>query len=219
MSDRRNRGEREVREECLEALYRLELGSQPSTVRALRDNSDLSGVAIGAVLLDLLAGGFVTMEGEAVHLARGGRSIGRKIYQRHELAEGVFRLLGMRTARAHEEACRIEHEMTIDTESGLRDERLSLLDLFSQGAIPLTQAEEDREYRVCLISGGGGARRRLEDMGIAPGTPVRLRARRAGGPVEIEVQGSRLALGRGVAARVVVMPSAASVEPSGEPVD
>jgi len=198
---------KEAMEECLEALYRLELGAQPLTVQALQGNADLAGVDIGELLLDLLASGYMTMDGEAIRLSKGGRSIGRKIYSRHELAEGVFRLLGMRKARAHQEACRIEHEVAVDAESGLQDEQRSLLELFSRGAVPLTQAEGDTEYRVCLISGGGGARRRLEDMGIAPGIPIWLRARRIGGPVEVEVQGSRLALGRGIATRVVVMPA------------
>jgi len=208
MADRQERGEKEAGEECLEALYRLELEHLPQTIEALRGNSDLAGVDIGNVLLELMAAGFVTMGGEAVRFTRGGRIIGRRIYTRHELAEGIFSLLGMRKSRAHEEACRLEHEVGVDAESGLADEQRSLLELFSRGAIPLTRAQEDEEYRVCLISGGGGSRRRLEDMGIAPGTSIRLRTRRQGGPVEIEIQGSRLALGRGIASKVVVIPAA-----------
>ncbi len=208
MADREDRGEKEANEECLEALYRLEIEHEEQTVEALQANSDLAGVDIGAVLLALMAAGLVSIDGESVRLTRGGRIIGRRIYSRHEMAEGILSLLGMRKARAHEEACRLEHEVGVDAESGLADEQRSLLELFSRGAIPLTRAHEDEEYRVCLISGGGGARLRLEDMGIAPGTAVWLRTRRSGGPVEIEVQGSRLALGRGIASKVVVIPAA-----------
>ncbi len=57
------------------------------------------------------------------------------------------------------------------------------------------------ERRVLERLGGGRAfRRRLMELGLLPGTPVRL-VRRAdvGGVLEIEVRGSRLSLRRGEA--------------------
>jgi DtxR family Mn-dependent transcriptional regulator len=47
--------------------------------------------------------------------------------------------------------------------------------------------------------------RRLEDMGLTPGTPVTMvKAAPLNGPLEIVVRGSRLALGRGMAERIYV---------------
>ena len=47
--------------------------------------------------------------------------------------------------------------------------------------------------------------KRLIDMGLTPGTPVRVvKSVPFHGPIEIHVRGSRLALGRGMAERIFV---------------
>ncbi|NIP67382.1 ferrous iron transport protein A [Candidatus Bathyarchaeota archaeon] len=52
---------------------------------------------------------------------------------------------------------------------------------------------------------GWGFRKRLEDMGLTPGTEVRvMRSAPFRGPLEIRVRGSRLALGKGMAERIFV---------------
>lgn len=62
--------------------------------------------------------------------------------------------------------------------------------------------------RIVAISGPGrGLRLRLHSLGLRPGARVRLINRGPGGPVLVEVDGYRLALGRGVARRVLVAPT------------
>jgi len=52
---------------------------------------------------------------------------------------------------------------------------------------------------------GWGFQRRLEDMGLTPGTEVKVvKSALFRGPIEIEVRGSRLAIGRGIAERITV---------------
>ncbi|MBN2300934.1 MAG: ferrous iron transport protein A [Lentisphaerae bacterium] len=55
---------------------------------------------------------------------------------------------------------------------------------------------------VVAINGGQSCTYRLAEMGIRPG--VTFLVVRAGGPVMIELQGSRLMLGCGLAERIVV---------------
>lgn len=52
---------------------------------------------------------------------------------------------------------------------------------------------------------GWGAVKRLADLGILPGTRIKI-VRKApfGGPIEIEVGGSRFMIGRGLASKVIV---------------
>ena len=65
------------------------------------------------------------------------------------------------------------------------------------------------------VVAGYGVARRLADMGITPGTVVRVVRRNAFmGPIEVEVRGTRLLLGRGVAAKVLVEPI---IRPPGPP--
>jgi ferrous iron transport protein A len=52
---------------------------------------------------------------------------------------------------------------------------------------------------------GWGFRKRLEDMGLTPGTRVRVvKSAPLNGPLEVYVRGSRLAIGRGMAERIFV---------------
>lgn len=58
---------------------------------------------------------------------------------------------------------------------------------------------------ILSIAGGRMATKRLADLGLTPGTTVKLlRKAPLWGPVEIEVRGSRLVLGRGLASKVLV---------------
>ena len=52
---------------------------------------------------------------------------------------------------------------------------------------------------------GWGFRKRLEDMGLTPGTKVTVvKSAPLNGPLEVYVRGSRLAIGRGMAERIFV---------------
>ena len=71
--------------------------------------------------------------------------------------------------------------------------------------ITLDQIEENKKARVIDIQGGWGVRGRLGHMGIHPGDIITvLRYGALGGPILIEVHGFQVALGRGVAARILV---------------
>jgi ferrous iron transport protein A len=70
---------------------------------------------------------------------------------------------------------------------------------------PLDRVEENQQVKVLEIQGGWGVRRRLGQLGIHPGdviTVVRYGAFQ--GPILIQVHGSQVALGRGVASRILV---------------
>lgn len=80
--------------------------------------------------------------------------------------------------------------------------------------LPLTSLKEGESGVVTSIklrgrgkhSGLGlGLQRRLLDMGLTPGTRVVVvKSSPFGGPLEVQVRGSRLAIGRGVAERIYV---------------
>jgi ferrous iron transport protein A len=69
----------------------------------------------------------------------------------------------------------------------------------------LDQIYENRKAKVIDIQGGPGIRQRLSQRGIHPGdmiTMVRYGALR--GPLLIEIHGSQVALGRGIASKITV---------------
>ncbi len=60
-----------------------------------------------------------------------------------------------------------------------------------------------REHR--RAGRGWGFRKRLEDMGLTPGTRITvMKTAPFHGPLEVYVRGSRLALGKGMAERIFV---------------
>ncbi len=71
----------------------------------------------------------------------------------------------------------------------------------------LAQLGSGATARVVGVDGGWGLRRNLEQMGIHPGDVISVAGTGAfRGPILIEVNGSRVALGRGVAHRIRVEP-------------
>jgi len=70
--------------------------------------------------------------------------------------------------------------------------------------VPLAMAPEGSLVRIVEIRGGRGIMRRLVDLGFIPGSVVRVLRSFGSGPLLIEVKGSRVALGRGLAMKILV---------------
>ena len=70
--------------------------------------------------------------------------------------------------------------------------------------MPLAMARPGELLRVIGVRAGWGLQRRLADMGLTPGVEIRVINSQMPGPVLIDVRGSRVALGRGVAQKVMV---------------
>jgi Mn-dependent DtxR family transcriptional regulator/Fe2+ transport system protein FeoA len=196
----------EDREECLEALCRLEQAHRSPTAADLAAEQDLAGKHLAELLLDLAMSGDITMDGSAISLTKKGRDVGRRIVRRHELAERVMCMLGLKKETAHQEACKLEHVLTDEDAADLERHMSIVTSMMDLGAVTLDQAVTGRPYIVRWIRGGRQVRRRLEDMGLGQGSVVTVRNRQTGGPVEVEARGACVALGRGVAQKILVTP-------------
>lgn len=205
MEDERRDICREDREECLEALYRLERDGRPASISQLLREPDLADSSVPDVVMDLALDGEVELSGDMVSLTGKGRDLGRRVYGRHQLAERLLRSLGLREGTVHEEACRLEHILS-DEEASAMTRRLDRFEaMLGRGVMRLRDAEPG-EYVIVHLSGGRLQKRRLEDMGMGQGSRIRVSRSQARGPVEVEAHGAKVALGRGVAAKVLVAP-------------
>jgi len=82
------------------------------------------------------------------------------------------------------------------------EKRLSELEPGETGVIVSIQALTNHRHRRRHI---WGFQKRLEDMGLTPGTGITVvKSAPFHGPIEIRVRGSRLAIGRGMANRILV---------------
>ena len=73
----------------------------------------------------------------------------------------------------------------------------------------LDQLQPGRSATILTIEGGPGVQQRLLQIGLHPGDTVSLASRGAfHGPVLINVAGMQVALGQGIARKIVVSPDA-----------
>ena len=70
--------------------------------------------------------------------------------------------------------------------------------------MPLAMVSPGEEVRLVAIRGGQRMRKRLADLGLNVGMTVRVMQRDGHGPLILAVKDSRLALGRGMAQRIMI---------------
>ena len=72
--------------------------------------------------------------------------------------------------------------------------------------VGLTEVGTGVTVRIDTIDGGRGMTGRLASMGLVPGVEVEVISGRRGGPVLVGLHGCRIAIGCGMADRIVVEP-------------
>ncbi len=70
--------------------------------------------------------------------------------------------------------------------------------------MPLAMVRPGDIVTVVNIRAGLGLTRRLADMGLTPGTQIRVINSQMPGPIIIDFRGSRLVLGHGIAQKIMV---------------
>jgi len=74
----------------------------------------------------------------------------------------------------------------------------------SNQTMPLAMVGPGELVTVSEVRAGWGLQRRLADMGLTPGVQIRVINSQTTGPVLIDLRGSRVALGRGIAQKIAV---------------
>lgn len=87
-----------------------------------------------------------------------------------------------------------------------RSTRPGISGLTTSGGASLTLLSPGCRATIVSLAGGREFRQRLACLGILPGTEVTLLRDATAGPIIVEVRGSQLILGRGMAQRVLVKP-------------
>jgi len=74
-----------------------------------------------------------------------------------------------------------------------------------ENLVALSELKEGQSGKIQFIRGGHNVLQRLLDMGLTPNTNITLIKKAPfGGPLQISVRGSRLALGRGITSKIYV---------------
>jgi len=191
-------------EEYLEAIYRLiERGERLITTNIAKELG-VSARSVTEMLGKLDKRGYIKYEPyKEVSLTKKGRNLGKTILRRHRLLEKFLHTLGISRNKIHDEACRLEHAVSKELEEAI--EKKMEKPVYRKGMIPLSDMKSGQAGEIVSIETGHRAKRRLEDLGLTPGTEISVRkSAPLGGPIEINVRGSRLAIGRGMASKITV---------------
>jgi len=224
-------------DEYLEAVF--DLGGADESVKT-GDVAARMGVApasVTEVVQRLAKKGLVAYEPyKGARLTPKGLVVAKKIKRKHRLLE-VFlaKVLRIDGKKVHEEACKMEHAISDETEEALckmlgapkecphgspipecddasckvcpRCLGDSQVPPGSEDAVPLTSLPSKGKGIVQSIHGGRGACQRLADLGLTTGSVV-IMMRRAPlhGPVEVCSRGCNIVIGREIAEKVMVVP-------------
>ena len=71
-------------------------------------------------------------------------------------------------------------------------------------SMPLAMVSPGETVTVVGVRAGWGLTRRLADMGLVPGTKLMVINSQMPGPIIIDLRGSRLVLGHGMAQKILV---------------
>ncbi len=174
-----------------------------------------------------------------------GSALARRIVRKHRLLECFLQdVLGLKAEKVHGEACKLEHSLS-DEASAALCKMLNAPKVCSDDGKPIPPCvlatknceecarirseENDSEFvtqlsslksgesgAVAFIRSGRKACQRLLDMGLTCGTRVRVvSAAPFQGPMELDVRGTHLALGRGLAQQVFVKVNGLNTEKTG----
>lgn len=211
----------EILEDCLQGLYRLEGRGRPAEVGELAAFARITPGTACDALRELQGRGLVE-NGQAgnVGLTVEGRRQAAGVLRRHRLSERLFAdILGLPWDRVYDEAMRFEHALTPEAEARLA----SLLNHPETcphgGPIPTADGSVSSPAVRALDQVPAGTRARIQQiveeeasflrylasLGLLPRAELRVEeVAPFGGPLLVRVGDARYALGRDVAAKILV---------------
>jgi DtxR family Mn-dependent transcriptional regulator len=215
----------ELLEDCLQAVHRLEA---PGLGARAEDVAGFARVTVAAVrdALEELAARGLVKNGlpQGVTLTDEGRRLAAGILRRHRLSERLFAdILGLPWDRVHDEAMRLEHVLTPDAETRLAALLNHPKTCPHGGPIPAADGSLRVPATRALVQVPAGGRVRIQQiveeearflrylasLGLLPGAEVQVEeVAPFGGPLLVQVGEARYALGRDVAAKILVQDAA-----------
>jgi DtxR family Mn-dependent transcriptional regulator len=221
-------------DEYLEAIYSFNEKGRLAKNQDLSEKLKVSPPSVTQMVKRLADEGLVDYKPyKGTVLTGKGMALAQKVVRKHRLLERFLHdTLGISREKIHSEACKMEHSISDETTAALcavlenpetcpdnnpippcnldvdNCEQCSVARVKTE-QIPLTtqlsNLKPGEDAQVAFIRGGRNMTQRIIDMGLTPGTTIRmLHAAPFKGPVEIEVRGTSLALGRRLAAQVFV---------------
>ncbi len=208
-------------EEYLESIYKLTRDGGPARTEEIASAVGVSAPAASGMMKRLAARGALRYERYAgVALTRQGERQALQVIRRHRLIERLLTdVLQFPWEAVHEQACRLEHGILPEMEAKL-EQALGGADTCPHGnpiptadgqvreeaALPLSEVEPGVHARIVRIAQEAtGFLRYLSSLGLLPNVEVTVETKAPfAGPIMVRVGEAHYALGRDVAASIMV---------------
>lgn len=197
----------ESQEDYLEAIYHIEAGKRAVRATDISERMNVNRSSVTGALHSLSDKGLVNYAPyEVVTLTPKGRAVAKEVVRRHKgLRDFFVKVLHVGAEEADEAACRMEHAVTRE----IMDRFLDFVATFTAEHTqvrPLGSAEVGAEATVVSLPAGRAAQTRLKHMGLNVGDKLHVLRGGQGrtGPTLVAVGQTRLAIGHGMAGRVMV---------------
>lgn len=207
-------------EEYLESIFKLQQASQPVATSKLAEHLGLSPPAVSEMIRKLEQSGLIHHTEKGVYLTKKGEKAAGKVVRRHRLSERLLTdLLGFRWDEVHDEACRLEHAISPEVEEKIakslgqpttcpHGHPIPSKDgtFKTEPTRPLSELEaSERSTIVSVFEEDPRMLQYLATLGLMPHVEVKVdQIAPFGGPLLIEVNGAKYALGRELASKIMV---------------
>ncbi len=221
-------------EEYLEAIFKRQQADAPASTSALAEDLQVSLPAVSDMMRRLQGSGFIEYEpNRGAWLTDKGRQTAVSIVRRHRLWERFLTdILGLKWDKVHDEACRLEHAISPETE-----ERLALLmgntdtcphghpipdkngNISDRGIKPVSEFEPAQKVRISAVAKEDARLlRKVEKWGLRPDTVVSIESKDVDGSMVLKLDKQTVALEKDTAEYLLARPFSPEEIPAEEEV-
>ena len=114
-------------EDYLEMILRLTEDKGYARSVDIAQGLSVSKPSVSVAMKQLREGGYIMMDKDNyISLTETGMEIAQRIYERHKVLTRVLTLIGVSPDKAEEDACKVEHDISVDTFDAIRTQLAKL---------------------------------------------------------------------------------------------
>ena len=207
-------------EEYLEYIYKLQEMHESATTSKLAQRLELAPSSVSEMLKQLEQKGLVEYAEKGVVLTKEGELKARKVIRKHRLSERLLTdILGFKWDKVHEEACRLEHDISSEMEEKI-EEKLGNPRTCPHGypipdkegliaqdnTVKLSELKtNEKGVIISVFEENSEMLQYLGNLGLYPEIEVKVKSVAPfGGPILIRVTGSEISVGKELAEKIMV---------------
>lgn len=207
-------------EEYLESIYKLQEMQETATTSKIAEHLELSPSSVSEMLKQLEQKGLVKYADKGVVLSEEGELAAKKVIRKHRLSERLLTdILGFGWDEVHEEACRLEHDISSEMEEKI-EKKLGNPKTCPHGypipdrkgqiamgkAVKLSELKAgDKGVIVSVFEENQEMLQYVGSLGLYPEVEVKVKSVAPfGGPIQISVKDTEKTLGKELAGKILV---------------